>query len=78
MNSRNILSAALWLASVVVFTMPAWCAEGVPGSDKSPRAKDSTSQQSPKSPRSTDTTENQSSTEELHTGSDLTGVGIVI
>jgi hypothetical protein len=73
MNIRKILSGALWVASVLVSTVPVWCAEGVPGSDKSPRAKDSTPQQSTTSTRSTDTTENQSSTEEVHTGSDLTG-----
>jgi hypothetical protein len=64
---------ALGIASVVIFSLPVWSAEGTPGSGKTSRAQGSTAQQSPTLPRSTDTTENESSAKELNTGSDLTG-----
>ena len=70
MTMMKIWSGALSVASVLVFTVPVWSAEGAPSSGKSPRTQESTPQQSP---RSTDTTEKQSSTRELNTGSDLTG-----
>jgi hypothetical protein len=73
MAVMKIWSGALSVASVVVFTVPVWCAEGTPSSGKAPPTQDSSPQQSPTSPRSTDTTEKQSSTKDLNTGSDLTG-----
>ncbi len=67
----NVGIGAFTIASVVLFTLPVWSAEGTPGSEKT-RRPESTAQQSP-TPRSTDIPEKESSTKELNTGSDLTG-----
>jgi hypothetical protein len=70
MVMMKIWSGTLSVASVVVFTVPVWCAEGAPRSDKTPRTQESTPQQSP---RSTDTRDSQAPTKERETGSDLSG-----